>query len=199
MMIPSVPCQMPCHPPQSTDVATGVVSLRHISGDSSSRYATCWSCLLIVVNQCLDGSTLRKIDGIRPLVTPSSNMPAMATDGPAKEPPKGESLDPLVVLSQVRVQFWKCLNPAHDIVAWEDGVATCATCGLTSEMTRRYRRLVERYTQEKLIERIQEAAKTRRDYVESEDPLKLVSDRVRLEAEMFEKLAELLKTLTNTP
>lgn len=52
-------------------------------------------------------------------------------------------------LLSARVQFWTCLNKAHRTVTWNGDVATCGTCGLTSEMTRRYANDVARYVREK--------------------------------------------------
>jgi hypothetical protein len=40
------------------------------------------------------------------------------------------------LLGQLPVRFWRCLQPDHREVDWTNGVGQCATCGLTSEMTR---------------------------------------------------------------
>lgn len=54
-----------------------------------------------------------------------------------------EELDDLWgALGSAKVRFWRCLNPAHETVTWEGDVATCGTCGLNSDMTRRYARNV---------------------------------------------------------
>lgn len=37
----------------------------------------------------------------------------------------------------VRFRFWTCINKAHRYVTWNGDVASCDTCGLTSEMTRK--------------------------------------------------------------
>lgn len=59
-------------------------------------------------------------------------------------------------LAKVRVSFWTCLNPAHRTVDWADNVATCRACGLTSEMTGRRQRLIERWTRERVAAAIEE-------------------------------------------
>lgn len=52
-------------------------------------------------------------------------------------------------LLKAHIQFWACLNKEHRTVTWNGDVATCDTCGLTSEMTRRYANDVARYVREK--------------------------------------------------
>jgi hypothetical protein len=40
------------------------------------------------------------------------------------------------------IQFWTCLNHDHKFVTWTGDVARCDDCGLTSEMTNEWMRLV---------------------------------------------------------
>jgi hypothetical protein len=58
------------------------------------------------------------------------------------------------MLKNVRVQFWTCLNKAHMYVTWTDDVASCDTCGLTSEMTRKRDALVRAHERSRVAEQI---------------------------------------------
>ena len=41
-----------------------------------------------------------------------------------------------------RVRFWMCINRDHKSVVWDDDVAQCPDCGVTSTMTARYAKVV---------------------------------------------------------
>jgi hypothetical protein len=49
-----------------------------------------------------------------------------------------------------KIMFWTCLNDDHKHVTWTEDVATCDTCGLTSEMTARFARGVQKYERERI-------------------------------------------------
>jgi hypothetical protein len=54
------------------------------------------------------------------------------------------------LLAGTRILFWTCLNKDHKHVTWTGDVATCDTCGLTSEMTARFAREVQEYERERI-------------------------------------------------
>lgn len=61
-------------------------------------------------------------------------MPDLTQDTSGATPADVDELEE--AFSQARVRFWRCLNRQHRIVDWAGAVATCRTCGLTSEMTK---------------------------------------------------------------
>lgn len=64
----------------------------------------------------------------------------------------------------VRFRFWTCLNKAHRYVTWNGDVASCDTCGLTSEMTAKRDSLVREHERRKVAGRIAAA-------IEAVDPV----------------------------
>lgn len=52
------------------------------------------------------------------------------------------------------VTFWTCLNRAHETVTWDGDVASCDTCGLTSQMTQRRAALIRADERRKVAEEI---------------------------------------------
>ena len=54
-------------------------------------------------------------------------------------------------LKDVRVQFWTCPNDEHRMVTWTGDVASCDSCGMTSEMTARLIRAAVAYERERII------------------------------------------------
>lgn len=58
--------------------------------------------------------------------------------------------DGLEALKDKPIVFWTCLQPDHLDVDWEGDIATCRTCGLTSQMTRLYVDAVRRSEQRRL-------------------------------------------------
>ncbi|MEV8638952.1 hypothetical protein AB0395_45590 [Streptosporangium sp. NPDC051023] len=71
--------------------------------------------------------------------------------------------DLLELFANLRVRFWACLNKAHKDVTWTGDVASCDTCGLTSEMTGRYRELVRQHERREVVRQI-------RALTEDDDP-----------------------------
>ena len=53
------------------------------------------------------------------------------------------------LLAGAKIMSWTCLNKDHKHVTWTGDVATCDTCGLTSEMTARFARAVQAYERER--------------------------------------------------
>lgn len=45
-------------------------------------------------------------------------------------------------IANAPVRFWMCINPDHRSVVWDGDVATCLDCGVTSDMTARYAKVV---------------------------------------------------------
>jgi len=58
------------------------------------------------------------------------------------------------LLADAKIMFWTCLNEDHKYVTWTGDVATCDTCGLTSEMTARFARDVQRWERERIASEI---------------------------------------------
>jgi len=56
---------------------------------------------------------------------------------PSTPAPPGAVLEEL--LGALPARLWHCLQPNHSNVEWDGDVARCPDCGLTSDMTRRYR------------------------------------------------------------
>lgn len=54
-------------------------------------------------------------------------------------------------IERTPIQFWTCLNRDHQTVTWNGDVASCDTCGLTSEMTQRFIGSIRRHTAEHLL------------------------------------------------
>lgn len=65
-----------------------------------------------------------------------------------------EERDLVELFANLRVSFWTCLNKDHKAVTWTDDVASCDTCGLTSEMTSRYRELVRQHERRDIVRHI---------------------------------------------
>ncbi|SFK92246.1 hypothetical protein SAMN05216275_14144 [Streptosporangium canum] len=65
-----------------------------------------------------------------------------------------EEWDLLELFANLRVRFWTCLNQAHKAVTWTGDLASCDTCGLTSEMTSRYRELVRQHERREITRHI---------------------------------------------
>ena len=96
------------------------------------------------------------------------------------------------LLGNVRIQFWICLNDSHRTVTWTGNVASCDTCGLTSEMTARFATDVRDYERERIGTLLKRAADGRREYAGPDDgsearPLLLTS------AEGYEAALQLIK------
>lgn len=54
-------------------------------------------------------------------------------------------------INRTPIAFWTCLNSDHDAVTWNGDIATCDTCGLTSEMTQRFTRSVRTHMAEHVL------------------------------------------------
>jgi hypothetical protein len=67
-----------------------------------------------------------------------------------------EPWDLLEMLKDVKIQFWRCLNPGHKDVTWDGDVAECDHCGLTSQMTTEYAARVRAHAAEQIAQRIEE-------------------------------------------
>ena len=61
------------------------------------------------------------------------------------------------LLADAKIMFWTCLNKDHKHVTWTGDVATCDTCGLTSEMTARFARGVQKWERERIAGEIDPA------------------------------------------
>ncbi|TMS00151.1 hypothetical protein [Nonomuraea basaltis] len=59
-------------------------------------------------------------------------------------------------------RFWTCINKTHKYVTWTGDVASCDTCGLTSEMTGKRDVLVRADERRKTAEEIAAAIEARR-------------------------------------
>ena len=57
----------------------------------------------------------------------------------------------LEMLGNLRIRFWTCLNPAHNTVTWNGDVASCNTCGLTSEHTIEFAERVRENERKRLV------------------------------------------------
>jgi hypothetical protein len=54
-------------------------------------------------------------------------------------------------IERTPIQFWMCLNRDHQTVTWSGDVASCDTCGLTSEMTQRFTRSIRTHMAEHVL------------------------------------------------
>lgn len=75
-------------------------------------------------------------------------------------------------LLNARVRFWMCINREHKSVVWDDDVARCPDCGVTSKMTTRYRETIRTFERERIAGVMRVAAgATQDDGAGSNEPL----------------------------
>lgn len=70
------------------------------------------------------------------------------------DPTPGPIGDLAEALGNPRARFWTCLNPAHRFVEWAGETATCRDCGLTSEMTGRYKKALHKHVVEPALREV---------------------------------------------